>query len=151
MKVSAWSSGENPRMTKGLWVSSIRQVWRTCGFGYGRDGPGRMGAWEWEVVLCSLCLQRPGSFTPWMRLLNEAPLRNRGPGTSLGLHISQSDQEVMRQPGGDWDSLLPTAHLCHITAFLRVNQIKMRREKNRRVHWATWERPIVHEDWRWTP
>jgi len=55
-----------------------------------------------------------------MRLLNEAPLRTRGPGTSLG---------VMRQPGGDGGFLLPTANLCHITAFLRLNQIKMRREK----------------------
>ena len=25
------------------WVSSIRKVWRTWSFGYGRDGPGRMG------------------------------------------------------------------------------------------------------------
>ena len=55
-----------------------------------------------------------------MRLLNEAPLRTRGPGTSLG---------VMRQPGGDGGFLLPTANLRHITAFLRLNQIKMRREK----------------------
>lgn len=28
---------------------------------------------------------------------------------------------------------------------------KNEERKNRRVHWATWERPVVHEHWRWAP
>lgn len=62
MKVSVWSSGENPRMTKGLWVSCIRKVWRTCSFGWCIDG---LGEWEWKSP-CFPCVCRDqGVSTPW--------------------------------------------------------------------------------------
>lgn len=100
LKISLWCSGEKPRLTKGIWVSSVRKVGRGWSFSYGMA----QGEWEWEVVLLCLCLQRPGSFATWMRLLEKAPLRTTGPGISLG---QQSNQEAMRQPGGDLGFLLP--------------------------------------------